>query len=348
MPTVFANSRSIVHKGDGQTNTAAIPDVCKTPSPGGPVPIPYPNIAMTSDLAKGTKKVKIEGNPAANQGSNLSTSSGDEAGTAGGGIVSSKTKGKLTWGTCSSDVKFEGKGVARFSDVTQHNGNSFNTAFTEMGGTGMAYGDDFEGKCPLCNKDADKHRILEIKESSAKKAAEILKELKKDPSKHAKKGRGYMVGVLVCNCQTWATTSGKTPSTFASAASGCTIVPGGAVSPADLAGGDAGALSRLNGAFEAVEKAKAANKEGYSYPGACAGTKLMKAASGHEMLSMTEVFFQPEGVWEKSYDVLQTVGGVTAKKPMKFSSASNKAVASCHSCQLIIPFTLCKLEDWKC
>jgi len=37
--TVFANGRSIVHKGDGPTNTSAPPDVCKTPTPGGPVPI---------------------------------------------------------------------------------------------------------------------------------------------------------------------------------------------------------------------------------------------------------------------------------------------------------------------
>ncbi len=52
MATVFANSRSIVHKGDGQVNVAAPPDVCKTPSPAGPVPIPYVNVAKTSDLAK--------------------------------------------------------------------------------------------------------------------------------------------------------------------------------------------------------------------------------------------------------------------------------------------------------
>ena len=51
MATVFANGRSIVHKGDGQTNVGAIPDVCKTPSPGGPVPIPYVNTAMNSNLA---------------------------------------------------------------------------------------------------------------------------------------------------------------------------------------------------------------------------------------------------------------------------------------------------------
>ena len=59
--SVFANSRSILHKGDGYVQTCPIPDVCKTPSPGGPVPIPYVNIAKDGDLAKGTKKVSIEG-----------------------------------------------------------------------------------------------------------------------------------------------------------------------------------------------------------------------------------------------------------------------------------------------
>ena len=37
----------------------AFPDVCKTPSPGGPVPVPYPNIGMATDTkstsTKGTK-----------------------------------------------------------------------------------------------------------------------------------------------------------------------------------------------------------------------------------------------------------------------------------------------------
>ena len=97
MPTVFANGRSILHAGDGLKHTAAPPDVCKTPSPGGPVPVPYVNIASDGDLAKGTKKTKIEGKSVALESSNLSTSMGDEPGTAGGGIVSSKTKGKMTW-----------------------------------------------------------------------------------------------------------------------------------------------------------------------------------------------------------------------------------------------------------
>ena len=37
------------------------PDVCKTPTPGGPVPIPYPNTSKASDTSGGSKKVKIDG-----------------------------------------------------------------------------------------------------------------------------------------------------------------------------------------------------------------------------------------------------------------------------------------------
>jgi hypothetical protein len=48
--SVYANGRTILHKGDGLTQTSGSPDVCKTPSPGGPVPIPYPNVAMGGDL----------------------------------------------------------------------------------------------------------------------------------------------------------------------------------------------------------------------------------------------------------------------------------------------------------
>jgi hypothetical protein len=178
MTKVFANGRSILHAGDGLKHTAAAPDVCKTPSPGGPIPVPYVNVASNSDLAKGTTTVHIEGNSVALANSNLSTSMGDEPGTAGGGLVSSKNKGKLTWGSSSIDVKFEGKGVVRFMDVTQHNGNSFNTAFISAGGTGFAYGDDFKGACPICEKNPDSHAVLDRPEGSLDTANQILKDLK--------------------------------------------------------------------------------------------------------------------------------------------------------------------------
>jgi hypothetical protein len=158
MPTVFANGRSILHSGDGNTHVAAPPDVCKIPTPGGPVPTPFVNSASDSMLSKGAKKTKIEGNPVAIADSELSTSTGDEPGTLGG-LISSKFKGKLTWNGASTDVKVEGKGVCRFMDPTAQNGNTFNTAFISVGGTGLAYGDD--APCDVCGKGIEKHRVLE-------------------------------------------------------------------------------------------------------------------------------------------------------------------------------------------
>lgn len=154
MPNTFANGMSIVHKGDGLQFIAIVPDVCKTPSPGGPVPIPYPNIAMSSDLDKGSKKVKVEGNPAALKNSNIKTSTGDEAGTAGGGIVSSKTKGKVKWMRYSMDVKFEGKGVVRFLDNNMHNGNMTNTNGMDNGKP-TPPGDEGKIICDNCGKPWD-------------------------------------------------------------------------------------------------------------------------------------------------------------------------------------------------
>jgi hypothetical protein len=133
MPSVFANGRSITHKGDGLVQTAVAPDVCKTPSPGGPIPIPYPNIAMNSDLDGAAETVLIEGNPTATKSSNLMLSTGDEAGSAGGGVVSSKIKGKMTWTDASPDIKAEGNGVVRFLDPTMHNGNTSNTSGVNQG-----------------------------------------------------------------------------------------------------------------------------------------------------------------------------------------------------------------------
>ena len=59
---VNGKSNSLVHKGSMGIAKSTLPDVCKTPSPGGPVPIPYPVIvSMSSDLKKGTKTVKVDG-----------------------------------------------------------------------------------------------------------------------------------------------------------------------------------------------------------------------------------------------------------------------------------------------
>jgi uncharacterized Zn-binding protein involved in type VI secretion len=98
--------------GDGQC--FAFPDVCKTPTPGGPVPLPYPNIAMLTQASSGTlsSKVKIMGKKAATENTEISMSSGDEAGSAGGGVVSNKIKGSAKFKQGSSKVKIEGHGAA--------------------------------------------------------------------------------------------------------------------------------------------------------------------------------------------------------------------------------------------
>lgn len=119
--TVNINNLSLCHTGSGGISAATIPDVCKTPSPGGPVPIPYPNVALASDLAKGTKTVKADGgNMCANYGSEFSKSTGDEPGTLGGVKSGTFTK-EATWITYSFDVKLEGKGACRLTDKMFHN-----------------------------------------------------------------------------------------------------------------------------------------------------------------------------------------------------------------------------------
>jgi Domain of unknown function (DUF4150) len=119
--SVGVNKLSIVN-ADTNGVTIAFPDVCKTPAPPAPfVPIPYPNIAKSGDTAQGTKKVKAEGKPICVKDSNFSMSTGDEAGTAGGGIASSKIKGKAEFVNFSFDVQFEGKNVPRTFDLMLHN-----------------------------------------------------------------------------------------------------------------------------------------------------------------------------------------------------------------------------------
>ncbi len=118
--TTFANTRGIAHKGSGGMSPV-FPDVCKTPTPGGPVPIPYPNIGKSSDTSKGPKSVKTDKKMPMVKGAVYSTSTGDEAGTAGGGIISGKTKGECEYMMYSFDVKFEGKNVCRMGDPLFHN-----------------------------------------------------------------------------------------------------------------------------------------------------------------------------------------------------------------------------------
>src|SRR5262249_26016909 len=98
---------TVVHKASTGMATTQL-DVCKTPTPGGPVPTPYPNIAMSAQTDSGSKTVKCDGNPIMLKDSNFNMSSGDEPGSIGG-VKSNVIKGQADPVNYSFDVKAEGK-----------------------------------------------------------------------------------------------------------------------------------------------------------------------------------------------------------------------------------------------
>lgn len=369
--SVDANGRSILHKGHGSTHASAVPDVCKTPTPGGPVPIPYPNMAMDSNLTDGVETVKIEGNPLANVSSKIATSTGDEAGTAGGGIMSSKIKGTCTWKMGSPDVKADGKSVVRFLDTTFHNGNSFNTSFIDQGGTGMGYADDFDEPCPICHQGPPEHAIPSMLASSASICADLIERLRNADIAVAGKPRtrngvttysGYMVGVMVCRHSrfvtpvvpnTFATCSGTTHDGFTEIAGQTPgiheVIPGGGATANDMMASNTSAAdwqvvsTAVLAAEAAVRAARAAVPAGtpnpYSVYGQCAGAKLL-ARSGHGPVALTEMFFQPTDrpAW-RSPPYTYRVNGLNIGA--RVYSSNDPSVGSCNTCQQTLYMTMC-------
>ena len=125
--TVIVNQMTVVHQSSGGT-VSFMPDVCLTPAPPGPpVPVPYPNIALSQDGSNGSKDVSCDSSPILLQDSSISKSSGDEAGSSGG-VVSGVTKGGAEFITYSFNVVVEGKSVCRLGDLLLGNkGGTFNT-----------------------------------------------------------------------------------------------------------------------------------------------------------------------------------------------------------------------------
>ena len=116
------NGRTVVHRASGGA-LATFPDVCLTPSPGGPVPVPYPNLARSADLVRGSATVTVDGNPVAVEDSAFGRSTGDEPGTQKG-VLSHAQGGEARFLNWSFDVKVEGKGVPRLLDPMASNGGS--------------------------------------------------------------------------------------------------------------------------------------------------------------------------------------------------------------------------------
>jgi hypothetical protein len=107
----------------------AFPDVCLTPSPVGPIPIPYPNIAQlsqaspVSDTSGKELLVGSSGDHVLLKDSEISSSSGDEGGTAGGGVTSGSIEGtcKLVLGSGSVFYGPNKAGLVRSLDQTDQN-----------------------------------------------------------------------------------------------------------------------------------------------------------------------------------------------------------------------------------
>lgn len=119
MPCTVFNIKGFVHKGSGGMSMA-FPDVCKTPTPGGPVPIPYPNVGKSADTVSGSTTVKADGQMIMVKGAKYVMSTGDEPGTVGG-VISGTFKGECEFLLYSFDVMIQGKNVCRMGDQLWHN-----------------------------------------------------------------------------------------------------------------------------------------------------------------------------------------------------------------------------------
>jgi hypothetical protein len=106
----------------------AFPDTCKTPAPPGPpVPMAYPSKAAFAQANRGmaTKKLKICGQPVVHVNTQISMTSGDEAGSVGG-VVSGTIKGPAKAQKGSMKVKVEGLAAVFQTCPVGHNGVSAN------------------------------------------------------------------------------------------------------------------------------------------------------------------------------------------------------------------------------
>ena len=106
----------------GGTCTSTTPDVCKVPTPGGPVPTPFINVFQCNMTLPNTacSKVFICGAPALHVKSQTALSNGDEPGTLGG-VVSSRFIGKGEFIKGSFKVTLHGKAAVSQGALTKHN-----------------------------------------------------------------------------------------------------------------------------------------------------------------------------------------------------------------------------------
>ncbi|MEW9889305.1 MAG: DUF4150 domain-containing protein [Candidatus Symbiodolus clandestinus] len=115
-----------MNTGMGGMNTA-FPDVCKTPTPAGPVPMPYPNLSNGNMVNPATtaQKVLIGAMPTLPLTAQIPISNGDNVGTVGG-MVSNQMMGPTRFTQGSTAVMLAGRPATRLTSSTTQNGSSPN------------------------------------------------------------------------------------------------------------------------------------------------------------------------------------------------------------------------------
>jgi hypothetical protein len=160
---VYANMWQIAAKAGMNKSIGRFPDVCLSPPspPAGPIPVPYPDSAFSSDLKEGSKSVRLSRKSAALAQKSYYKSSplGNEAATRsfGANVVTHQITGKTYFQAWSMDVKIEGKNVCRHIDLTTSNHGSAPPGSPPAPSAEAQTLCDAqqaveEGKCPCCGQ----------------------------------------------------------------------------------------------------------------------------------------------------------------------------------------------------
>lgn len=104
-----------------------IPDVCLTPVPPAIVPIPYPNISMSTVALPPTTAmtVLVDGTPSLNMMSEVILSNGNNVGVKGG-VVSQVMMGPTRYMLGSFSLMLEGTPAVKLTSMTGQNGTPMN------------------------------------------------------------------------------------------------------------------------------------------------------------------------------------------------------------------------------
>lgn len=100
-----------------------LPDVCNTPTPAGPVPVPYPNVAAGPMSVPAAYNVLFSCAPAHNLGSTVPLTNGDNAGV-NMGVASGMVMGPSRHLTGAFTCLVGGMPASRMTSVSLQNGTN--------------------------------------------------------------------------------------------------------------------------------------------------------------------------------------------------------------------------------